>query len=466
MYCGTVAPEAGAEAPPERPSAGPVAAAEAVEPPKLTTLAATTALLTLAHGAYTRQDLPTTERLMSRPFLELHPDDLAALLGTMTEAWLKAMVQAVGPAGMAQASGHCAQAIAAAKAQSFVEAASHFAEARTTYSHVARANPVAELLALGALSAGRLLQARRARDPQLQELVDRASHLAVTPGHKAEALPLMKAALALLEPERILEDRPRAEKFKTLIRELESSAEVASDDPAAVLPPVGALPPETWDELGMQMLAEHPAQARVCFERATGGAPASGPYWLHLATALLAVEAGDEEVLAAHRKAVELAPGEIRAQVGLAAILQETGRYAEALRAWDAAIALAPQAERPRSMRAFCVAAAELVVQGAHDSAQQWRDRGNDFLDGHQWALADLAYGRALALEPRNLDGLCGKGLANVRWAQTLKAEDNAAARLRFRIGQEAMQEALRVDPANESVAMVLSYCAKELGEA
>ncbi|MBK8727786.1 MAG: hypothetical protein IPL96_17540 [Holophagaceae bacterium] len=179
----------------------------------------------------------------------------------------------------------------------------------------------------------------------------------------------------------------------------------------------------------------------------------------------MAVEADDDAILAAHRKAVDLAPGELRAQVGLAAILQETGRYAEALPVWDAAIALAPAAERPRTMRAFCATAAQLVVQGAHDTAPQWRDRGDVFLDGHQWALADLAYRRALALEPRDFDGLCGKGLANVRWAQTLKAEDNGAARLRFRIGREAMQEALCLDPGNPNVAQVLALCAKELGE-
>jgi len=67
---------------------------------------------------------------------------------------------------------------------------------------------------------------------------------------------------------------------------------------------------------------------------------------------------------------VDLAPGELRAQVGLAAILQETGCYAEALPVWDAAIALAPGAERPRTMRAFCATAdvpdepADVFAQG------------------------------------------------------------------------------------------------------
>jgi len=203
--------------------------------------------------------------------------------------------------------------------------------------------------------------------------------------------------------------------------------------------------------------------ARVGSEGATSAGPGCAPYWRHLATALLAVEADDEAILAAYRKAVDLGPGEIRAQVGLAAILQETGRYADALRAWDAAIALAPQAERPRAMRAFCVAAAGLMQQGAHDDAQGWRDRGNAFLDQHAWALADLAYRQSLALDPKNLDGLCGKGLANVRWAQTLKAEESDAARLRFRIGQEAMQAAQVLDPGNEPVAKVLALCEWEL---
>jgi hypothetical protein len=92
---------------------------------------------------------------------------------------------------------------------------------------------------------------------------------------------------------------------------------------------------------------------------------------------------------------------------------------------------------RPRTKRAFC---------------------------GEAAALADLACDRALELGPRDLDSLCGKGLANVRWAQTLKAEDNAAAVLRFRIGAEAMEEAQRLDPGNANVEAVLAICALALG--
>ncbi len=459
LYCG------GAPSEGEAPAAGPVEAAEAREPEQLSTVTAAMALISLAQLAYRRQDLDATERLMSRLFLELHPDDLRGLLATMTEAWLKAMVQSAGPAGMAEASSHGAQGVAKAGAQEFLDAAAHFAEARAAYAHVARANPVAELLALGALSAGRLRQARAAREPQLKALVEQASRLAVTPGHKAEAVPLLQAALALLEPRRLLEDRGRAEKLSTLLQELSAGAEVAPDDPASVLPPAGALPPEAWNDLGLQLLAEHPAQARICFERAVAADPDAGASWLNLASARLATGASAAASIDAFRQAAARLPGEVRAWVGLAASLQEDRRYPEAAAAWDRAIALAPGAERPRTMRAFCGEAAALLAEGAAEGAEPWRVRGHAFLDAGRWALADLAYERALELGPRDLDTLCGKGLANVRWAQTLKAEDSAAARLRFRIGADAMEEARRLAPGNPDVARVLALCAKELGE-
>lgn len=175
---------------------------------------------------------------MSRLFLELHPEDLRGLLGTMTEAWLKAMVQAAGPEGRAAGP-----------------------EGRTAAS-------------------GRLRQAQAAREPQRLALVDQASRLSVCPGHKADVVPLLQAALPLLEPQRILEDREWARKLTALLNELAAGAEVPRDDPASGLPPPGALPPEAWNDLGLRLLATGPAPSgpSAARRRPWRTWPATGPW--------------------------------------------------------------------------------------------------------------------------------------------------------------------------------------------
>ncbi len=461
LYCGTAAPEAG-----EGPAAGSLRPEDLQEPPALNSVAALTALLGAASTAYTRQDLPETERLMSRPFLEVHPDDLRPFLGTMTEAWLKAMVQVAGPLKVMPASTACARGIEAAVHQRYGEASTAFAEARFVFAELNKVNPVAELLALGALAADKLWAARQAREPDIKELVDAASRLAVSPGHKAEAVPILKQALALMDPARFPEDKVRAAKFTSLIRELEKGEGPAeADDPAAPLPPDGSLTASGWDELGMRVMPHRVDSALLCFRRAVKADAYNAEFRLHLAMALLAVEAPDAEVIEAFQEAVRLAPKDARALAGLAGSYQESRRYDEAKAAWDRVIAAQPENARAHDMRDFCGEADALLKRGEALSGSQWVQVGMALFDEGRWQLADLAFSRSLELSPGLPGGLCGRGIANFRWGQKLEAEGNQASVLRFRIAKAAVEEGLKARPDMPGLADVLAMCRQALGE-
>ncbi|MFN8010792.1 MAG: hypothetical protein U0P81_05250 [Holophagaceae bacterium] len=469
MYCGTPAPEGGPSADPPAsglPAAGSPLPGDLQEPEKLSSVAAVSSLVSLAAAAYQRQDLPATERLMSRPFLEVHPDDLRAFLGIMTEAWLRAVMPVVGPLKVMPASAACARGIEAAVHQRYGEASQAFADARFAFGDVAKLNPVAELLALGALAAGKAWAAREAREPELKQITEAASRLVVTPDRKAEAVPLLKQALALMDPKRFPEDRARAAKFEALIRELEAEpAPLDPGDAAAALPPDGSLTGAGWDELGLRVMPHRVDSARLCFQRAVKAEPANGEFRLHLAMAVLASEAPDDEVIAAFREAVRLAPKDGRALTGLAASLQEAGRYGEACATWDRVLAQWPGEEKALRNRAFCGEAEALFKHGADLKAGDWVQIGMQLFDEGRWQLADLSFSRALAMSPGLHGGLCGKGIANFRWGEALKAEGNAAATLRFRMAKEAVEAALKVNPGTPGLADVLDLCRKALGE-
>lgn len=464
LYCGTVAPEGGPASDP--PAAGAPLPGDLREPLSLTSIEAVTSVMQLAAAAYQRQDLAGTERLMARPFLEVHPDDLKKVLGIMTESWLKAMVQAAGPMKAFPASTACARGVDAAIHQRYAEAAAGFAEAQAIYADLLRANPVAELLALGALAADKLAKAREAREPEIKALTEEASRLAVNPGRKAEAVPLLRKALALMDPKRFPEDRVRAAKFENLIQEL-TRGEDSTDphDPGAPLPPEGSLTPAGWDELGMRLMPHRADSALLCFQRAAKGDAFNTEYRIHLAMALLATEASNAEVIAAFREAVRLAPKDARAQTGLAGTLQEARCYGEAKAVWRTVLQLQPDNDKAQAMRTFCGEAEALLHRGADLKPGDWVQIGMQLFDEGRWPLADLAFTEALDGSPGLLGAICGKGIANFRWGEALKAEGNAASVFRFRLARDFVEQGLAIKPSTPGLADVLAMCKHALGE-
>ncbi len=147
-----------------------------------------------------------------------------------------------------------------------------------------------------------------------------------------------------------------------------------------------------------------------------------------------------------------------------AAALQEAGHFAEALEAWDEALALQPGAPEAVEQSAFCFRAAELERQGADWGDQAWGQQGITFFEAGEWALADLAYGRVLEQQPLHLSALCGKGLANFKWAAALQARGGEGAPRRFRAAALAIREALRLHPGNAALHRVLALCEREMG--
>jgi hypothetical protein len=56
-----------------------------------------------------------------------------------------------------------------------------------------------------------------------------------------------------------------------------------------------------------------------------------------------------------------------------------------------------------------------------------------------------------------------GKGLANFHWAYALKAEDNVASVLRFRMASEALTRARELRPDQAGLQDILDQCSIEL---
>ena len=458
IYCGTEAPQV------ETPSAGQASCSPPPAPLPLDSPQAVVRLLGSAQEAMAKGDTATVERLAARVFLELHADDLARILASATEGWLGGMAQLAGPARLGPATLGLKKAAGAAAQKQWAEAAQHFTEVRELYSDFARVNPMVEILALGARWAGRETVRIQLNEALLEDLVTRASRLLTTPGRKAEAMPLFRQALKFLEAD---PDRPqnqeRAEKIRRLIADFEREGETHSTGPASMLPPAGSLEPAGWDELGMQLLAQHPASARVCFERAARADPENGRHWLHLAGALLAVEAPDREIISVYGLAVMKDPGEIQGWIGLASALQECHRFEEAVAAWDKVIELAPDIPHQHRQRAFCLEAEALQAQGAAWDAKAWHQEGSRRIDAKEWQSADFAFGRALELAPKYPGALMGKGLANFDWATFLKEQGNPAARLRFKIASEALEAALALRPRETYLQDIIDECRKEL---
>ncbi len=454
LYCGT-----------EAPPGGQITPAPITSPEPLDSMPAVVKLMGAAQQAMARGEESTVARSVARIYLEVHPDDLHRILATMSDSWLKGLLQVAGPTRMGSASTCCQQALAAAGQKNWLEVARHFGEARAVFAELKRINATAEILALGARQAFEQTLRIQEREGRLEALVHKASRLLTTPGRKAEAIPIFRQALAVLEEDK---DRPqnqeRGEKIRKVIADFEQTGEGEVHGPASQLPPAGSLSPEGWDDLGMQFLAEHPQHAKVCFERAAKGQPGNGSFWLHLATSLVAVEAPDQDIISVYGLAVMRDPGELKAWVGLAAALQEVERFDEATAAWDEAIKLAPGAEAPRQQRAFCQEADRLLIEGKGWEAKAWLAEGSRRLDANEWHLAEFAFGRALSLAPIYPGALMGKGIANFQWANALKAEGNPAAGLRYQMAAESLAKALELRPEAPGVEEILNQCRTELG--
>lgn len=421
-------------------------------------------LLESLQGPMARGDLETVSRGASRIFLELHPDDLRGLLSTMTEGWLKGMISIAGPARAGAASLWCRQAIEAAVHKRWSDAARDFLSARAVYAELLQINAMMELFALGAQRAGERAALVEAREKRLEPIVLAASGLMTTPGRRAEALPLFRQALQILEedPDRP-QDRERWEKIQQLVVDLERTGAVEPVGPAAQLPPAYSLQPSGWDDLGMQLFQTHPLQAKICFERAAVGQPERALYWLHLAMCLGVVGAPQQDVISAYAQVIIKDPSEWRGWIGLASSLQEASRFDEAIAAWDKTLEVVPHKDHPLRQRAFCVEAYQLQVQGQSWDAKAWHTEASRRLDAKQWNLADFAFTRALEISPVYPGALMGKGLANFQWATELKTEGNSAAILRFKIAKDALERARSLRPDAPGVGEILAECDKEI---
>ncbi len=145
-------------------------------------------------------------------------------------------------------------------------------------------------------------------------------------------------------------------------------------------------------------------------------------------------------------------------------VLQEDGRFDAALAAWDEVLALQPGDPAALEGASFCHRAAELMREGGAWDEAAWGQKGITFFEAGEWALADMAYGRVLDLSPLHLSAVCGKGLANFKWAAALKARGDPTAPRRFQAAAVAIREALRLHPGNGALNRVLSLCERELG--
>ena len=475
IYCGTVAPpvEGSATAPaPPPPVRVPGAAPPAVhggghqEPRSINAMTDVLALVGVASAAFQRGDGAETARLMSRVFVEISPDSRRKVLGTMTEAWLRAVQPRLTPSELVRAGEFCQRGIAAAAEDRFVESSAFFVDARGVVGMNQNMNPTVDMLAVGAMEAAKRAIDDKKREEAIKDLVERASRLLVTPGKTGEGVALMREALELLpDPPITEEDRVRAERIRRFIAEQEgrAAATVAAGEIALALPAPSALDQQAWNAMGEDLMSSYAKGALECFENAIAQDPTVAIFWRNKASALLALGAPQPAVAEAFAKATQRSPGDISAWVGLASVLQQDDRFEGAIAAWDAVLGLEPGAAMAREHRAFCVRAAALVAEGAGWDAAAWLAKGSPLLEARAWQLADFCFSQTLKREPHHLGGLCAKGIALYQWALESKAANAKSAALRFSQAAGFLREALALAPANQAVRTVLGLCEAEL---
>lgn len=144
------------------------------------------------------------------------------------------------------------------------------------------------------------------------------------------------------------------------------------------------------------------------------------------------------------------------------------GRIRGLIASIEEAVGAAPGASGgavPRARPAdTSAAAAALLSRGAGWGPDAWLQAAVALFGARRWALADLAYGRVLESAPGHLGGLCGRGITNVQWAQSLKDDgDTAASRRLFGVAAGLLREAIRLQPDNQDLLTVLGICEQEL---
>lgn len=432
------------------------------EPAKLTSIETVMKLIVAANAARQAGQMDEAARMSSRIFAELHPEDLKQVLRMTVDFWLGGLKTELPPGDLARVEELCNKGIAAAAAGNLVEGGRWFTEARVATGVNRRVNPALDMLALGAMQAGKLALEDTRREASIKDLIERASSFLATPGKTHEGVALMRQALALVpDPPTSERDRVRAERIRALL-EAHDKAPNASAGEAVALPPAAALTHDGWNELGEKLATSSPKDALTCFDRAIAGDPTVAAYWLNKGNALLAAEAPLDRVAEAFEGATRRAPGEIRAWVGLASSLQESERYDAAIEAWNRVVRLAPNAPAATEQRALCSRMAALVQEGTSWGIEGWFTKGMAFLAASEWALARLCFERVLAADGRHLDALLGRGVTLYKWA--VRTEAPAAARNRYQLAAASLREALRIDPTNKPAADVLGLCSKALG--
>jgi tetratricopeptide (TPR) repeat protein len=435
------------------------------EPKLLDSFDAVAALLMVAYQAQQRGDLDEQSRLVSRIFRDLSGEDRKAVLRQLTEFWLRGLAEELPPADLARAQELCQQGIAASASDRLIDAGRCFAEARMAAGVTRRVHPALDMLALGAMHAGKLAVEDVKREAVIKDLIGRASPMLVTASQRDEGIGLLRQALAIMpDPPLAERDRVRAERIRTMI-EAHTGVQRGAPGSDFVLPPPGGLSADAWNQLGEKLTGSDARHALICFERAIAADPTVAAYWLNKATALMASDAPLSSVAEAFEKAARRSPEDIRAWVGLASALQQSGRYRPAIEAWDAALRLAPSASVAMAHRAFCVRAASLFREGAGWDARSWLAKGMELLESHDWALADTCFDRTLEREPRHVAALCGKAVNLYSWASDTRAASGAAAGLRYSQAAACLREVLEIEPDHAAARDLLSRCEAALAQ-
>ena len=172
-----------------------------------------------------------------------------------------------------------------------------------------------------------------------------------------------------------------------------------------------------------------------------------------------------EEAAASFAKAAELYPGSFAAKRDLAASLEQAGKVQEALKAYEAALALSDQDDL-RTRMAFMLAEngeepralAELEKLTAKDSKNPavWSTLGRLSYESGDWATAEKAYARAVSLRD---DGRNWFNLGVIR----VRLEDLPGAQAAF---QRAAQHPDVKKQAEAEVARIREATSRDSGTA
>ncbi|MBC7251558.1 MAG: tetratricopeptide repeat protein, partial [Anaerolineae bacterium] len=129
-----------------------------------------------------------------------------------------------------------------------------------------------------------------------------------------------------------------------------------------------------------------------------------------------------EDAIRENLAVIELSPQDYNAHKNLAILYQQQGRLNEALAEAQVALSLAPEADKP-ALENFI---AQLQATGGFDEEQtliqDYLSEGQIYLNQSQWALAEQAFLKVLALDPNNVVAHSALGYAYAMQGRTEEA--------------------------------------------